>query len=223
MGGDTFCRMCGGCDATKQHYNNKNNSFVISCYDPCDWLMYFSKNNFGEELRLRCHKICVCKLTYDNHNIIVRRRNLMIMIDLRQICDDFTTIIWYIVRFFVNRAQIPKVTPGRSVVPCWLFTVWVVCGRETNWKQTAASSETKYSLTTSILFQARASFSWFNLCSLLTTQPANSRPTAQQYQQHSIQQTVEFTDFKTVRKFMNFYRIVNKFKKNYNYSIVALL
>ena len=29
------------------------------------------------------------------------------MIDLRQICDDFTTIIWHIVRFFVNRA------PGR--------------------------------------------------------------------------------------------------------------
>jgi len=102
----------------------------------------------------------------------------------------------------------------------------VVCGRETNWKQTAASSETKYSLTTSILFQARASFSWFNLCSLLTTQPANSRPTAQQYQQHSIQQTVEFTDFKTVRKFMNFYRIVNKFLKKlqlFNSSVIIII
>ena len=84
-GGDTFCCMCGGCDATKKHYNNKNNSFVISCYNPCDWLIYSSKNNFGEELR--CHKICVCKLTYDNHIIIVRRRNLMIY-------DRFTTYLW---------------------------------------------------------------------------------------------------------------------------------
>ena len=66
------------------------------------------------------------------------------MIDLRQICDDFTTIIWYIVRFFVNRAPglssrrfgsahhaayayEKKKPPKPLILATYVFSHWFVC------------------------------------------------------------------------------------------------